>query len=109
MMLYPAHQADAALCATGVRMGLAVGVEGLSRQQEAIIGRIDSRPNLRAISVPTLVLVGEQDPLTPPECAEEIAGAIRGARLVVVPECGHISTLEQTEAVNRALIDWITG
>jgi pimeloyl-ACP methyl ester carboxylesterase len=38
-----------------------------------------------------------------------MAAAIPGARLVVVPECGHCSTLEQPEAVNRALIEWITG
>ena len=106
-MVHPAHQADAVLRATFLRMGLAVGVEGFRRQQEAMIERVDSRPHLAAVSVATLVLVGEQDPLTPPDRAEEIAGGIGGARLVVVPECGHMSTLERPEAVNRALIDWI--
>ena len=88
-------------------MGLSVGVEGMARQEEAIIGRIDSRPSLAAISVPTLVLIGDGDPLIPREQAEEIAAAIASARLVVVPACGHASTLEQPDAVNRALLEWI--
>ncbi|MDF2798809.1 MAG: putative hydrolase, alpha/beta hydrolase fold domain protein, partial [Devosia sp.] len=62
---------------------------------------------LGAITVPTLVLVGDSDPLTPPERAREIAEGIAGAELVVVPDCGHASTIEQPEAVNAALIRWI--
>jgi pimeloyl-ACP methyl ester carboxylesterase len=108
-MLHPKHHDDLALLEIGIRMGLTVGVDGFVRQEEAIITRIDSRPNLPAISVPTLVLVGDRDSLTPPERSEEMAGAIPGARLVVVPECGHISTLEQPETTNRALIDWLTA
>ncbi|HTJ58744.1 MAG TPA: alpha/beta fold hydrolase [Devosiaceae bacterium] len=100
---------DPALREINVRMGLAVGVEHFARQQEAIMARVDSRPSLPAIAVPTLVLVGDSDPLTPPELSEEIAAAIPRARLVVVPQCGHCSTIEQPEAVNRALIEWITG
>jgi pimeloyl-ACP methyl ester carboxylesterase len=106
---HPAHQNDPKLREINVRMGLTVGVEGLARQTEAVIARIDSRPTLPAIFVPTLVLVGDRDPLTPPEQAEEMVDAIPNARLVVVPECGHASTLEQPEAVSRALIEWIIG
>jgi pimeloyl-ACP methyl ester carboxylesterase len=108
-ILHPAHQNDRALREANVRMGLTVGVEGWARQVEAISARIDSRPSLPAISVPTLVLVGDSDPLTPPDRSEEMAAAIPGAQLVVVPECGHGSTHEKPEAVNRALIEWITG
>ena len=75
----------------------------------AIIGRPDNRPLLARIRCPTLVLVGEQDALTPPELAREIAAGIRGARLEVIPDCGHMSTLEQPEAVNRALRAWLTA
>ncbi len=106
-ILHPAHQNDKALREINVRMGLTVGVDGLARQTEAVIARIDSRPYLAAISVPTLILVGDRDLLAPPDRSEEMAAAIPGARLVVVPECGHGSTLEQPEAVNRALIEWI--
>lgn len=108
-ILHPAHQDDADLAAINLRMALTIGVEGFARQQEAIIGRPDSRPSLAAIAVPTLVLVGDRDPLTPPELAEEIAAAIPDARLVVVEQCGHAATLEQPAAVNRALVDWITA
>ena len=86
-----------------------VGPEAFARQQTAIMGRPDSRPGLAAIGCPTLVLVGEQDELTPPARAVEMADGIRGARLVTVPECGHLSTLERPREVTRALLDWLEG
>ncbi len=108
-ILHPSKQSDVALQEVNVRMGLIVGVEGFARQVEALNTRADSRPGLAAISVPTLVLVGDSDPLQPPNRAQEIASAIPGARLVTIPECGHGCTLEQPEAVNRALIEWIAA
>lgn len=106
-VLHQMHQQDAMLRATNEGMAQAVGLAGLEQQMAAIIGRPDSRPSLAAIAVPTLVVVGADDALTPPSLAEEIAAAITGGRLVVIPECGHGSTLEQPEAVNRALVAWI--
>lgn len=88
-------------------MAREVGVEGFIHQQTAIIGRPDSRPSLGAIRCPALVLVGDGDQLTPPERAEEIAGGIPGSRLVVVPDCGHVSTLEQPRAVTEALVEFL--
>ena len=79
------------------------------RQQTANIARPDSRALLGSIRCPTLVLVGADDELTPPERAEEIAQGIAGARLVTVPRCGHVSTLEQPAEVTRALLDWLRG
>jgi pimeloyl-ACP methyl ester carboxylesterase len=90
-------------------MGSEVGVAGYLRQQTANITRIDSRPTLGAIRCPTLVLVGDSDQLTPPERAAEIAALIPGAQLVVVPECGHLSTLERPQAVTDALRAWLHG
>jgi pimeloyl-ACP methyl ester carboxylesterase len=107
-IVHPAHQDDAILRETNVRMGLAVGIERWARQVEAVISRIDYRPTLAAISIPTLVLVGDSDTFTPPDRAEEMAAAIPGASLVVVPKCGHASTIEQPEVVNQALIAWLT-
>ena len=106
---HPAHREDQALLEVNVRMGLTVGLDGFERQTQAIIGRADSRPHLADIKVPTLVLVGDGDPITPPFLSEEIAAAIPNATLVVIPECGHGATLEQPEAVNRALITWLEG
>jgi pimeloyl-ACP methyl ester carboxylesterase len=87
----------------------AIGFDGFVRQTRAIVARVDSRPSLVAISVPTLALVGDSDPLTPLECSEEIAAAIPNARLAVATQCGHASTLEQPEFVNCALLEWIAG
>jgi pimeloyl-ACP methyl ester carboxylesterase len=83
------------------------GAEAFVRQTNAIMSRADSRPLLTAVRCPTLVLVGEGDELTPPELAKEIAGGISGAKLVVLPDCGHLSTMEKPEAVNAALAAWL--
>jgi pimeloyl-ACP methyl ester carboxylesterase len=107
--LHPSRMDDPKLREVNVRMAITVGVEGFARQTDAIITRIDSRPSLLAISVPTLVLVGDSDPLTPLDRSEEMASVIPNARLTVVSQCGHVSTLEQPDAVNRALIEWISG
>ena len=85
----------------------ATGIEAYLRQQQAILSRPDSRPSLSAISCSTLVLVGEGDEATPPELSREIAAGIRGSHLVVVPDSGHLSTLEQPAAVTKALVEWL--
>ena len=107
--VHPAHRHDRELREINRLMAADVGPESFLRQQAAIMGRPDSRPTLAAINCPTLVLVGEQDELTPPERAAEMAHGIRAAQLVSVPECGHLSTLEQPRAVTAALLDWLAG
>ena len=62
---------------------------------------------LKDIRCPTLVLVGEADELTPPDRAVEIANGIAGARIVTVPDCGHLSPIERPEAVTHALLEWL--
>jgi len=98
---------DAALKSIVMKMVEETGLDAYLRQQQAIIGRPDSRPGLAAISCKTLMLVGEGDEATPPELAREIAGAIPGARLVLIPGSGHLSTLEKPDAVNQALAEWM--
>jgi pimeloyl-ACP methyl ester carboxylesterase len=71
------------------------------------MARPDSRPLLASIKCPTLVLVGDSDTLTPPDLSREIAQGIPGARLAIIPDCGHLSTIEQPDPVNAALIDWL--
>jgi len=83
------------------------GAAAFLRQQHAIMTRPDSRPGLAAISCPTLVLVGDSDALTTPASAREIAAGIAGSRLVVIPQCGHLSTIERPEAVTKALVEWL--
>jgi pimeloyl-ACP methyl ester carboxylesterase len=86
-----------------------IGPEAFVRQERAIIARADSRPLLPMISCPTLVLVGDDDRITPPPLAQEMAAAIPRARLVEVPDCGHLSALERPEAVSEALREWLRG
>ena len=90
------------------RMADEIGAEGFVRQQKAIMKRPDSRPVLAKLSVPTLVLVGQEDEITPVAEAREMAGLVGGAaRLAVVPGCGHLSTLEAPEAVTAELLRWL--
>ena len=107
LLVYRRRHGDAALKAVVRAMNEETGPEAYCRQQQAIIGRTDSRPGLAAIACPTLVLVGDDDQLTPPVLAREMAASIPGARLIVVPECGHLSTLERPQAVNEALVAWM--
>ena len=88
-------------------MAMETGPEAFVRQQRAIMTRPDCRPQLASIRCPTLVLVGDGDELTPPALSEEIAAGIAGARLVRVPDCGHLSTLERPAEVTQALVEWI--
>lgn len=102
------HRADdPGLRATILEMAAETGPDAFVRQQYANIGRIDSRPHLRDIRCPTLVMVGAEDRLIPRDRSEEIAAGIANSRLVVIPECGHIATLEQPERCNAELLAWM--
>jgi pimeloyl-ACP methyl ester carboxylesterase len=105
--IHPRRMTDTALTETVARMAAETGVTHFARQQTAIGGRIDSRPGLAAITVPALVLVGREDAVTTVEHAQEIAGGIKGSTLAIVEDCGHLSTLEQPNAVTRALRQWL--
>jgi pimeloyl-ACP methyl ester carboxylesterase len=106
-LVHPDRVSDTALEATVLQMLRDTGPEAFVRQERAIMARRDARPMLPGIEIPTLVLVGEQDILTPPELAREMAEAVEWASLVVVPDCGHLSTLERPEAVSHALRAWL--
>ena len=104
--VHPDHVGDAGLKALHVRMATTNGGETYIRQQTAIIGRPDSRPELGDIDVPTLVVVGDKDAITVPEAAREMAAGIAGARLVVVPRAGHMALIEQHAIVTAELTAW---
>ena len=103
----PSRHGDQVLREIVRTMASSVGAEAFVRQQTAIMNRIDSRPGLSAVRCPTLVVVGEQDALTPPDRAAEIVAVIPNALEVVVPDCGHLSTLEQPKAVTQALLEFL--
>jgi pimeloyl-ACP methyl ester carboxylesterase len=106
-LVHRRRHSDVTLKAAVRAMNEDTGPEAYIRQQQAIMARPDSRPGLKAIVCPTLVLVGDDDRLTPPELSHEMAKAIPGAHLVVVPDSGHLSTMEQPQAVNVALVEWL--
>jgi pimeloyl-ACP methyl ester carboxylesterase len=109
LLIHPSRLGDKPLVDTVLQMAVDTGLEAFRRQQEAIIGRPDNRPFLASIRCPTLVMVGQEDALTPPELAREIADGIPGAKLEIIADCGHLSTLERPEAVSRALRTWLTA
>lgn len=88
-------------------MASGLGKEVFERQQRAIMGRPDSRPTLKDIACPTLVICGEDDQITPPDLATEIADGIKHAKLEIVAQCGHLATLDQPERVSDLLLAWI--
>lgn len=106
-LMTPAHLKDPVLSGVVGAMALAVGKDAFARQQAAIIGRIDSRPHLKDIRCPTLVIAARDDALMPLEWLEELASGIPGARLEVVEDSGHLAPLEQPAKVAALLCRWI--
>ena len=88
-------------------MAQAIGKDGFVRQQQAIIERPDYRPILETIQVPTLIVVGEDDEITPPAESEEIHRGIPHSRLVLLPECGHLPPLEYPQLTTQLLSEWL--
>ena len=107
MWVHPSRRDDEMLRRIVQRMAEETGPDAFVRQLTAIMTRRDSRPDLAAIRCPTLVLVGDGDNATPPERAAEIANGVPASRLVTIPECGHLSTLERPQQVTRALTEWL--
>ena len=106
---HPRHAGDAALVESYFQMIRRAGAAQLIAQNRAVMARADLRPHLGAIRCPTLVMVGEADALTPLAEAREMADAIPGARLVQLPECGHMLTLEAPQRVSDTLLVWLNG
>ena len=107
--LLPAHQRRDDLTALMASMARSIGAEGQRNQQRAMLGRPESLADLAAVRIPTLVLCGAGDTVTPPADHEAIAARVAGARLVVVPDSGHLSTIEQPDAVSRVLVEWLAS
>jgi pimeloyl-ACP methyl ester carboxylesterase len=89
-------------------MAQEIGADGFVREQRAIIDRADSRRMLVDIDIPTVVIVGRQDQVTPLPRSEEMAADIANSRLIVLEECGHMSPLEKPAEVTAALRRWLS-
>src|ERR1700730_3908355 len=107
LFVHPARHDNVALKRAVFKMMDDTGPETFMRQQKAIMSRPDSQPSLGAIHCPTLVMVGNEDALTPVSVALTIADGIAGSKLNIVQDCGHLSTMERPDAVTEALRAWI--
>jgi pimeloyl-ACP methyl ester carboxylesterase len=107
-LVHPARLADKELENTVITMMRDTGAERFIRQQTAVLNRIDYRPMLSEISIPTLILVGAQDVITPPDYSKALNRAIKGSRYVEIDDCGHLSTLERPEAVTYILLQLLS-
>lgn len=108
-LLSPASAAKSELVERVRRIIMRQSPETIIADLQAMRDREDSSSLLGEIAIPTLVLVGEQDVLTPPADARAMADAIPGARLVTIPEAGHLTPMEQPKAVGRDLSDFFTS
>jgi 3-oxoadipate enol-lactonase len=102
------HETQPAVVDRHRAMLLATDPDSYARCCEAIRD-LDLRNDLSAIDAPTLVIAGAEDPSTPAEHAEKIAGGVHGSRLVVVPDAAHLANVEQADAVNRAMLDHLAA
>lgn len=105
--MLPAHAQRPDLVDLMGSMARSVGARGQFNQQTAMLARPDSHNDLAAVRVPTLVMCGRQDPVTPLADHEAMAACVPGSRLAVIEHCGHLSTIEQPQAVNDVLVDWL--
>ncbi len=107
LAFHPDQAANPALVQAYLDFVLDAGADQLIRQNRAIMARPDARTFLPLLRCPTLVMCGDADQLTPPECSHEIAALVPGAQLVVVPRCGHMLTMEKPDMVNATLKSWL--
>jgi pimeloyl-ACP methyl ester carboxylesterase len=105
--LHPAHTQRADLVDLMSDMARSIGARGQRNQQTAMLARPDSHADLERVRVPTLLVCGREDPVTPLRDHEAMAARIPGARLEIIEHCGHLSTIEQPEAVTRVLASWL--
>ena len=107
MAFHPDAAANADLVQRYLDMVLSAGGAQLARQNRAITNRPDARLHLSQCACPALVMCGDSDQLTPPECAQEIADLIPDAELLWIGRCGHMLTMEHPEAVAAQITRWL--
>ena len=107
-LIHPSRLKDEAVTGVVLQMAERVGQDAFKRQQMAILGRVDGRGDLPAIRVPSLIVCGREDALSPVALHAEMAEAIPNAKLLVIEECGHLSPLERPQATSDAMRAWLT-
>jgi pimeloyl-ACP methyl ester carboxylesterase len=107
LLIHKDRQTDENLTRTVIDMARRVGQAVFLRQQTAVMNRPDRRAEMAMYDLPTIVVCGRQDALTPIDLHEEMARLIPYARLCLIEECGHLSTLEQSHTVTALMRDWL--
>ena len=108
-MLHPSRHTDASLVEEIISMIARKTPEIHAAQTKALLDRPDASELLATIRCPSLLLTGEQDSWSPPSAHAAMAAAIPNSTLVVIPECGHMATMERPEAVTAAMRDWLAA
>jgi pimeloyl-ACP methyl ester carboxylesterase len=101
------HAQRPELRALVAQMAHAIGADGQRNQQTAMMARPDSHADLRRVRVPTLIACGRDDVPTPVRDHEGMAACVPGSRLAIIEDCGHLSAIEQPEALTRILAEWL--
>ncbi len=104
-LVHPSRVGEKALEEIVIGMMRETGAERFIRQQSAVLNRRDYRPVVTGISIPTTIIVGQEDLITPPSHAQWLHHSIKGSTYLEIAECGHLSSLEKAEEVNRAVLD----
>ncbi|MBU0747072.1 MAG: alpha/beta hydrolase [Gammaproteobacteria bacterium] len=107
LAFHPHNAADPELVQAYLDFVLDAGAAHLVRQNRAVIHRPDARLQLPHLTCPVLVVCGAADQLTPPECSAEIAALVPHADHAVLANSGHMLTMEQPDAVNHLLVQWM--
>ena len=105
-MLHPNHAKNIEIREKVLRMALNVGELGFINQIKSQLNRPDSTDDLVKINCPTLIITGREDKICPPVLHEEMAQLIPNSSLVIIEECGHLTTLEQPEVLNETIKKW---
>lgn len=108
-LVHPARHDDTTLRQIIYDMADEVGPESYLKQQNAIIHRKDQRPHLSAIKCPTMIVAGEEDSLLPLDRCREMHEAIPHSELHIIPDCGHMSTLEHPAHTSELIQDWLSS
>jgi pimeloyl-ACP methyl ester carboxylesterase len=86
---------DQAAAAAFKAMARRVGAQAGAVQARALAGRDDIESRLGELTMPALIMSGDEDPIAPPACGQQLAQAMHNARFELLPQCGHLPTLEQ--------------
>lgn len=108
LLIHPSRFQDDALTSRIYKMSEDIGHEGFIRQEIAIMNRKDRNAELASIDCPTMVISGNEDALISPDIQKSMADAIPDAEFHLIPECGHLPTMERPFETNSLLREWLS-